>query len=438
MLKNKFWFVYLVIGLLACNDEKDLEPSSLDGFVKILTGEYIDQGVLIRSVADGYVVLANSIDENQQSRAKLIRLDDKGNSIWTSYFPSNDSPFESFYYQANSLTITDNGYIIIGDSINIQETNNRSMYLYKVNADGTEDASVSDSDRGLTTSEVGTLTGGIFKGVDVYYNGNDVITLCSFITPTGKGNNFLVSERSSANLSISCTRIPQTFDNLNLVRSLYQNTTNNNTINFGGNIGSNGTSYSSVTNIDKCFLTGPAGFSNNYSNQIGNFTANEIIQDGNNYAIVGTTSSASSDKNIYMSVFDKDGQLVVGRHQVYSENISYSKKDGENIVVIDEQDVSGDDEGLSIASATNQGGYIITGTTQNQVNKANEKDVILIKTNALGEVQWFKTFGDTYDEVGVSVVEAVNGKGYAILANIELGGIQMMALIKTDSNGNLD
>lgn len=63
------------------------------------------------------------------------------------------------------------------------------------------------------------------------------------------------------------------------------------------------------------------------------------------------------------------------------------------------------------------GGYIILGSTSSYGN--GNYDLILIKTDADGQQEWFKTFGDFYNEYGVSIQTAPSGN-YIIAATKQL------------------
>lgn len=58
-------------------------------------------------------------------------------------------------------------------------------------------------------------------------------------------------------------------------------------------------------------------------------------------------------------------------------------------------------------ASTADGGYIILGATSSYGN--GNYDLILIKTDATGQQEWFKTFGDFYNEYGKTIKVAANG-----------------------------
>jgi hypothetical protein len=96
------------------------------------------------------------------------------------------------------------------------------------------------------------------------------------------------------------------------------------------------------------------------------------------------------------------------------------------------------EEGLSV-QPTSDGGYIIVGTTQSFGEGL--KDIYLVKTDRVGNLQWYKTFGGAGNDVGRSVRQTSDG-GYIISGTIKFGNSNtnkdnIMCLIKTDENGDI-
>ncbi len=94
-----------------------------------------------------------------------------------------------------------------------------------------------------------------------------------------------------------------------------------------------------------------------------------------------------------------------------------------------------DDWGYCVQQ-TSDGGYIISGSTSSLVAEASGlyPDLCLIKTDGAGNETWIKTFGEDMNDFGVSVQQTSDG-GYIVAGyTFTLGPV--LNLIKTDSAGN--
>jgi len=91
--------------------------------------------------------------------------------------------------------------------------------------------------------------------------------------------------------------------------------------------------------------------------------------------------------------------------------------------------------GLSVQQ-TSDGGYIVAGYTRSF--GAGNFDFLLIKTDAFGNVQWARTYGRIYEDGATSVQQTSDG-GYIVAGTTSSFGVgwEDILLIKTDANGNI-
>ncbi|MDW8159386.1 MAG: fibronectin type III domain-containing protein [Bacteroidia bacterium] len=95
-----------------------------------------------------------------------------------------------------------------------------------------------------------------------------------------------------------------------------------------------------------------------------------------------------------------------------------------------------DDYGFSVV-LTRDGGYAVAGMSNSFGQGSN--DMLVIKTNSLGVVQWARTFGGPNQEDAYSIVQAPDG-GFLVgglTRSFNVGNADMY-LVKTNSAGNLE
>jgi hypothetical protein len=140
----------------------------------------------------------------------------------------------------------------------------------------------------------------------------------------------------------------------------------------------------------------------------------DIVQtsDGG-YAILGnTTSFGAGGSDFWLIKTDADG------------NMQWNKTYGGAL----------DDCALSMCQ-TGDGGYALAGKTNS--SGAGAHDFWLVKTDAAGNMLWNKTYGGTDSESAAAVVQTSDG-GYAVVGNTRFGVSDGDAwLVKTDAVGNM-
>ncbi|MCK5843210.1 MAG: PQQ-like beta-propeller repeat protein, partial [Victivallales bacterium] len=183
------------------------------------------------------------------------------------------------------------------------------------------------------------------------------------------------------------------------------------------------------------------------------------------YIVSGETCSFGAGNNdVYLVKIDAEGDTIWTRTYGGDENeygksvaqtsdggyivagYTYSFGAGEFDVYLIKTDSEGDtiwtrtyggsnwDWGESVAQ-TSDGGYIIAGGTKSF--GAGERDVYLVKTDALGDTLWTRTYGGSDEDYGYSIALTTDG-GFIIAGYTESfgAGRSDVYLIKTDGGGD--
>lgn len=92
-------------------------------------------------------------------------------------------------------------------------------------------------------------------------------------------------------------------------------------------------------------------------------------------------------------------------------------------------------DGARDIGKTSDDGYVIVGYTSSF--NVVEKDIYVIKTDAEGNIEWYKTYDDQFREEGYSIVQTSGEeKGYAILGH-KIDSNMDIWLLKIDETGNV-
>lgn len=131
------------------------------------------------------------------------------------------------------------------------------------------------------------------------------------------------------------------------------------------------------------------------------------------FLIVGKENPNNADDNLCLINIDTDGSEVW--HSLYG---------------------GGSSDGGNHVSGVSGGGFIIAGSTKSYGN-GNWDDMWLVKTSTGGSMEWQKTYGGNYTEIGNYVHEKVGG-GYIITGSTEsIGqGLYDIWVVSTDYTGN--
>lgn len=138
-----------------------------------------------------------------------------------------------------------------------------------------------------------------------------------------------------------------------------------------------------------------------------------------------------------VSITSDSGFILVGETSSFGyggEDIYIVKSDSEGNEIWSKTFGGSNNDWARSAQQTSDGGFIIIGTTRSY---GNDSQILMIKIDSQGNQIWLKTFGEAYYEYGGAVQQTSDG-GYIITGSTELTEfVTEVILIKTDSLGNL-
>ena len=424
---NYKFLLLLFSTLLAfsCNDEQAAGPGDASTYIKFFGAENADLAHMSQQTPDGGSVLLGSTevlnDEGISTfKIKVIKVDKNGNQLWQKIYPDFDEdPDGLISLTGRSIITVDDGYIIVGDSIQSNGvTNNNSLLLMRINDSAT------DNSFEFTALNYQNLTGESSRynviGLDIIQDTDGNFRIISNVVDR---NTVIGTIFSKINTDFSFDLNDCNYEfagNLALVKSLHE-TSDGNFI-FGGTNRSTSIDNSVLRRVPACFNNQSGGSDNLVSNPTNNYTAGQIISTNIGYAMVGTNVTGSGQTDVFFALFNSDGGVRNNSLKLYNS--------------VDEFDGIGDRDALGLTIAnTNDGGYIIGGQTLEDT--AGEEDILLIKTDALGNIQWTQVIGNANQERATHIQQAADG-GFLIFGNTKFGGIDTMVLIKTDKDGNIN
>lgn len=391
-MKLKF-FLYMVLlaAVAACKTTPAVNPDDSGLFIKMFGGATNDDAYSAVVAADGnYVFLGATTSFTQGTNNPqdifLVKADQNGNELWNRNLGG---------HAGKSIQNTaDGGFIVLGDTV---ASDTSSFVLMKTDGEGQVQWSINYGlpNRNEVATNVQLTTDGGYLMMGNILN-NDGSSDIYVIKTDAQGT--IIRERvyGFANLQNSTATILEDATTKDILWC--------------------GTAFTATSATSDIRVVRANDIVNTQWDFFFGGTENEIGKDmkqvSDGYVIVGTTSSeGSGGSDVFLIKISEQGVL------------QWSKTFGG----------AANDEGEAI-SLTEDGGYIITGSTESEGEGG--KDVFLIKTDAEGNQVWSKTFGGTRNDIGRIVLQTQD-KGYLILSTIIFENNNMLALIKTNEGGSL-
>lgn len=401
--------------ILSCQNEIDAPLGIGDTFIKIISTDAKNEAIKAIETGEGDFMLLVNVsenDENPKRWIKLVKTDRGGNKIFSkSYFPSE---LESANPQliANNFFPYNNGYLIIGDSINGPD---RSLLIVHVDAQGTEKARRKIA---LTDNNF-TLSG---KGLFINEN-NEIYMLSLKSSKTDPTNKSAVIYSLDQELNTTQLATKELGKNISLSNELYFN--EDQYFLFGGN-------YVSSSNTNLQFVELNKNNGSKYAPDIA----------GNPHFFIKEFQKIN-DRVI--AIGEKSGNATFSE-EVISDRIIYLNAPANSIsatrlveLEVDDPSTSGPDAatGYSI-TPTQDGNFAILGAIGNE---EDERELVFLKVGIDGNIlqtnngPLVRIYGGN-GEKGATILETADG-GYLLYGTTNFGGIESLLLIKINSNGDL-
>lgn len=397
--------VFLACLLLAaCAKESSVAPASAPTFVRYFNGGNNDEAKTVLETTDkGLLILATTqiTPEGIGSpyyKIKLIKTDAFGNLVWQKLFPefANDVNGTVSYKGNGIVADPAGGYVIVGEDI---QNGISKMLVVVVDKDGLQ-----------TNIKTATTSGAKGMAVSTNSAGNYLI-LASLPDPVK--DNMLLAELNKSTLATNWTHTYGAGESVNLTNRLFVDAQDASY--WGGSV----KKTNNPVNI-RLVKTPVNSLTTNYDHSPSSTfteTISDIISVGTGtFSMVGK-STASGNATISLKKF-------IGTTELFSQTYPFPAQDG-------------DADGNSLAT-TLDGGIVLLGTAKlTGAAGRGETDYCLVKVDGFGVLQWTKSYGSKYEDVGACIITTSDG-GHVVLGTTNLANTKSILLMKIDKNGNIE
>ena len=369
-----------------------LAACAFAGWERTYGGSDFDYGSAVVQTSDGGYIIAGRTESFGAGSydVYLVKTDGDGDTLWTRTY--GGSEYECGYSVAQT---TDGGYIVVGRTYSFV-TFSYEVYILKLTSLGdsvwTRRYGGNDDDRGYSVAQ--TTDGGyIVAGRTNSYGAGSYDV---YVLKLNSSGDSVWTRTYGGSFNDRGHSVAQTFDGGYIVTGV--------TRSFGA--------HSDDIYVLKLSSSGDTVWTRTYGGSDWDVGQSVVQTSDGGYIIAGHTYSFGVGlADIYLVKTDAEGDTVWTR--------TYGGTDW--------------DEGYSVAQ-TSDGGFIIAGTTSSFGDILG--DVYVVKTDALGDTIWTRTYGGSDYDYGYSVAQTSDG-GYIIAGGTYSfgAGSYDVYLIKTDSLG---
>lgn len=422
-LRKPIIFTIVILAFAGCKNLEDAELTTRDTFIHFYEESTNLIGIAAEPLPDGYLLACN-LQGNLEFSSIISRTDLKGNVIWQTVIPNSS---------ASALKVVSDGYLILGDSIEVDPLAAQVTDIIKSKA---RLMKIDGAGNIIPNQDISWSA----PGNNIYFHGNaitldasgEVVILGTIDAPNTPSRSF-VSAHDPNSLSMVWSQT-YSYDNRDFVNSKSVHITNDQKIIWASS------ALDDQSSTKKSYLLVPFVAPNSTFVNGGLFGQNDdlfyssddIQPSGIGFGIIGTFSNIQSqNKNIYFLRTDPSGNIISGSQMFFDGILSAN-----NIPLANPTDSESQDTGNAIIS-TRDGGYLLAGSMESTTTRGNGgKDILLIRLDPFGNMIWNKIIGGTGDEVP-NTIRLTADDGFLICGSVSISGLSAAFLIKTDKNGEL-
>lgn len=390
----------------------DLRTNFYDnGFIKFFGNSYIDDGIDIIPVDDGFFILGTGQQASEQTDILLIKTDTDGNQ----FFEAKPCNVDSVNETATGFVLTNNQSLVIVGTF-VFDNDSTEIYLLQTDLSG--------NILWKNTDDIQRQTWNAF------FNDNANQKAAS-ISRTADGGFIIAATTDSENIG---NKNPTGKTDILIIRTDAQGQIQWHS-SHGGPNNDVAAQVKELTNGDFIIVGHTETF-----NEEGQSKTNAIVIRTNKFgAPINKLTYGGSDDDVGTSIeMLPDGSFImIGYSKTNSSkgNDIYLVKLGQTLQDIKwEQRIggAGDDLGVKLC-VTKDNDLLILGSTTGLGQGGS--DIFLVKTDSEGKVIWQKSYGNTDNEYGRSLC-LLNTGDIAIVGTAVFEKNSMLVLMKIDENGN--
>lgn len=422
---------------MGCKNLDDAPITDRATFVRFYASELNYEGRLGLPEEDGYVMIGNTRHDNANRQDMLlVKTDLDGARLWETRVENAS---------VNDLLIVSDGYILTGQRIQLNPTEpevveqiNTNLLLVKIDRSGNEVARFLQPTETIRSGS-DTLTIDT-QGFASVADGNAIVTLGSRAIPGSPEKTMKIN--FTAALTPSATPLIyelQAFGYENS-RSLFSTGSNLVWSSTAVPQSANEFSYATVINIPKNSGAPEVATSVGENETDRQHLAGDMQRIAVGFGVVGTYSERGTvddpvgpNANIFVARLNAAGGLA--GPPIYLDGDELFNNTG---ALTNPKASSSQDTGDAIC-ATRDGGFVIAGSYLTNPARGNgQKDVLLTKLDAFGNVQWARLFGGAGTELVGSVRETADRQLLLCGTSVSpTGDVRTIFMARFDANGEL-